>query len=421
MIDKRRVRTLFLGLCALCMLSSCKNVERPKEVSTAVESQSVSDVTETRKNDTDPYSVVITYDTNGDSFFYGKDLYYNELKLTNIKTGERKYVCNVPGCLHEADSKDCTVIEEAPWSYFSAVCGNKISYYNFDKKEVRLINTDGSDIRTLAEVNDYNTINEIGKILVGTHLYCLVQLTNTFVDENGDVNDFSGVTRLYDLDFDSEKLYVIYEGDKVVYSHPLFICYSDEKLYFSYEDQTKKYEDSGITKKEFVINHEKYKDRRYEIQGLVDHIIILDLETGKKREIEWKGPEGQPSAHPYCFINNVLYCPGNNGIYSYDLETDEQKGVCSGAYGYLVYQSADFVLLRWSNYADYSGGYEYAIIENGDGRLKKLANADMGDFFITDECYEQLKLQYFDAGIDAVFDPKRVEFMDREEFKNMFR
>ena len=45
----------------------------------------------------------------------------------------------------------------------------------------------------------------------------------------------------------------------------------------------------------------------------------------------------------------------------------------------------------------------------------------MGDFFITDECYEQLKLQYFDAGIDAVFDPKRVEFMDREEFKNMFK
>ena len=165
MIVKRLVRTLFLDLCALCMLSACNNDERPKEVSTAVESQSVSDVTETRKNDTDPDSVVITYDTNGDSFFYGKDLYYNELKLTNIKTGERKYVCNVPGCLHEADSKDCTVIEEAPWSYFSAVCGNKISYYNFDKKEVRLINTDGSDIRTLAEVNDYNTMNEINHFL----------------------------------------------------------------------------------------------------------------------------------------------------------------------------------------------------------------------------------------------------------------
>ncbi|MBR3535217.1 MAG: hypothetical protein IKN85_05240 [Oscillospiraceae bacterium] len=421
MIVKRLVRTLFLGLCALCMLSSCKNVERPKEVSTADESQSVSAVIETRKNDTDSDSVVITYDTNGDSFFYGKDLYYNELKLTNIKTGERKYVCNVPGCLHEADSKDCTVIEETPWSYFSAVCGNKISYYNFDKKEVRMINTDGSDIRTIAEVNDYNTMNEIGKILVGSHLYCLVQLRNTFVDETGYVNDVSGVTRLYDLDFDSEKLSVIYEGDKVVYSAPGYIRYSDEKLCFSYEDHTKKYEDSGITKKEYMSNREKYMDRMYEILGLEEHIIILDLGTGKCREIEWEGPEGQPSAHPHGFINNVLYCPGNNGIYSYDLETNEQKVVYSGAYGYLVYQSADFVLLRWSNSADYSGGYEYAIIENGDSRLKKLENSDMGDFFITDECYEQLKLQYFDAGIDAVFDPKRVEFMDREEFKNMFK
>jgi hypothetical protein len=311
------------------------------------------------------------------------------------------------------------VIEETPWPYFSAVCGNKISYYNFDKKEVRMINTDGSDIRTLAEVSDYDNMYEKGKVLVGSHLYCLFELENVSVDEDGICSATSGVTRVYDLDFDSEKLSIIYESDKVIKSQALFICYSDEKMYFSYEDQTKKFEDSGITQSEFYSEYNKYFDKRYEIQGLIDHNIILDIGSGEIRDVEWKDPEGEHTVSPTCFINNTLYYYGDNGIYSYDLENDEQKTVCNGTYYNYVYQSADFILLRWSKTADNSDGLEYAIIENGDDNLKKLKNADTDAFLIADECYAQLKVQYYEA--NSVYDERNVKYMDREEFKNMFK
>ena len=450
MVVKKQVTLLALVLCIICILSSCKSNEKNEDSTITVsdtykESEAVNDTnsdSDDKKdilastadasrgvpNDTekdtyvsDSDEIAITYDFDGDSFFYDKDLYYNELILINTKSNDKKYVCDVPGCLHDADSENCTIKEETPYYYFSAVYNDKISYYNFDKKEVRLINTDGSDIRTLAEVNEYDSMIEKEKILVGSHLYSIFELCNTVIDEEGYNNSISGVIRIYDLDFDSEKLSVIYESDKVIQSQALFMCYSDYKLCFSYQDQTKKFEDSGITQKDFFSNYNEYYDKRYDIQGLVDHIIILDLRSGKSREIVWKGPEGEPTAVPLAFINNVLYYHGNNGIYSYDLENDEQKTVCSGTYYNYVYQSADFILLRWSKTADYSDGYEYAIIENGDDNLKKIKIADSDDFYITDECYAQLKVQYYDAGINSAFDPKRVKFMDREEFKNMFK
>ncbi|MCR4846701.1 MAG: hypothetical protein K5865_08190 [Eubacterium sp.] len=449
MVVKKRVSIVALCVCVPFILSSCKsddkqelsstsateavieteaatdkNVDNTGETedlaSTADESQS--DLTETKNDEgkVDPVGIVITYDIDQGSFYYDKDLYYNGLVMTNIKTGDRRYACDVPGCLHEPNSRDCTVIEETPWPDFSAVCGNKISYYNLDKKEVRMINTDGSDIRTLAEVSDYDNMSEKGKVLVGSHLYCLFELENVSVDENGICSVTSGVTRLYDLDFDSEKLSVIYESDKAIKSQALYICYCDEKLYFSYEDQTKTFEESGLTQQEYYTEFDKYFDKRYEIQGLVDHNIILDLGSGEIRDVEWKDPEGEYTVSPTCFINNTLYYYGDNGIYSYDLENDEQKTVCSDTYYNYVYQSADFILLRWSKTADNSDGFEYAIIENGDDNLKKLKNAETDDFFITDECYAQLKVQYYDAGTDSAFDSKRVKYMDREEFKNMF-
>ena len=449
MISKKRVSIVALCVCVPFILSSCKSDDK-KELSsssatedvieteaatdenvdnttkngdlTSTADESQLDSTETKNDEgkVDPVGIAITYDIDQGSFYYDKDLYYDELKMTNIKTGDKRYACDVPGCLHEPDSRDCTVIEETPWPYFSAVCGNKISYYNFDKKEVRMINTDGSDIRTLAEVNDYDNMYEKGKVLVGSHLYCLFEFENVSFDEKAVGSVTSGITRLYDLDFDSEKLSIIYESDKVIKSQALFICYSDEKLYFSYEDQTKKFEDSGITQSEFYTEFDKYWDKRYEIQGLIDHNIILDIGSGEIRDVEWKDPEGEHTVSPTGFINNTLYYYGNNGIYSYDLETNEQKTVCSGTYYNYVYQSADFILLRWSKTADNSDGLEYAIIENGDDNLKKLKNADTDAFLITDECYAQLKVQYYDAGTDSAFDSKRVKYMDREEFKNMF-
>jgi hypothetical protein len=445
---KKRVSIVAFFVCVPFILSSCKSDDKQEPssasatdiiketesvtdenvdnttkngdcTSTADESQLDSTETKNDEGKGDPVGIAITYDIDQGSFYYDKDLYYNGLVMTNIKTGDRRYACDVPGCLHEPGSRDCVISQETPDYLFSAVYGNKISYYNSDKREVRMINTDGSDIRILAEVNDYDNMYEKGKVLVGSHLYCLFELENVSVDEDGICSATSGVTRVYDLDFDSEKLSIIYESDKVIKSQALFICYSDEKMYFSYEDQTKKFEDSGITQSEFYSEYNKYFDKRYEIQGLIDHNIILDIGSGEIRDVEWKDPEGEHTVSPTCFINNTLYYYGDNGIYSYDLENDEQKTVCNGTYYNYVYQSADFILLRWSKTADNSDGLEYAIIENGDDNLKKLKNADTDAFLIADECYAQLKVQYYEA--NSVYDERNVKYMDREEFKNMFK
>ena len=396
---EKKIRIWFVLLC-IVLLSACDKGD------------SMDDITMQTQVDNE---LQITIDNNGGSFYYDKYTFLDTLTLKNTKTDEKYNICNIPGCLHNADS--CLGDKFYVAYDFSAIYDEHVLFFNNNENSLYFINVDGTELLKIEKFEDDYQVLEYNKVLVDNHLYVLAAFQKQLVDNDGYLSNDCGYVRVYDIDMINRQCEILYEGEKAVCSYPTSgLLYNDNMLVFSYQNQTKRIEDSGISEKDFYANYDEYFEQRYELQGLQDTIVLLDCQGNYVKKLDWNGTTG--SICPSGFVNHTLYGYDHDGIYTYNSDSDLKEQIMSGKEGHSfnVQQSADFVMIwYWKDGMDIA---EHYIVRNGETNIRELKKDIIKDFIVDDECYSQLHIQYFLG--DGEFDETDSEYVDRDDFISWF-
>ena len=368
---------------------------------------------------------LITYSRGYQSgFFYDENLYLKGLTRYNLVTGESSVICGVPGCLH--NGPECLLNQYIFNDSFSAIYDTHALFFDSKSSSLYMINTDGTGIKKLIDFSEYDDVFVWDKLLIGNNFYLAVQLNHQSLDETGYVNTVSGAAKLYRINMLTGSVDILHESKSSLKSTIQRLLFTDNSIIFTYYLRTKKIEDSGLSQREYVEKFDEYYKRMDEIEGIEYYCIVYNLETDTYYNINTCSDNIQYEAS--CAINGNIYFNGDDGnIYIKSLDAEDSPfdlftvpGVNHNS-KVSITQSSDFALFKVYNKG---AGYDYYMIKEGSDTLTCLSEDIDSDFELLDECYCQLKVQFFDASEAegfSEFDEDKIKLISRDEFKSWFK
>lgn len=373
-------------------------------------------------------SVNVNYDaypfaTNG--FLYNENLLVNGLQITNVDTGDVHVICNVPGCLHRTSDGECMNNRYMIQNDFSAAYQEHVVFAGLDKRgdlstySMYYVSSDGSALKTLISWKGYDTIYCSRKVLVDNHLFFTVSLEKSSINEDGHVTTDEAVVHLYDVDMEAGSIQLLYESD-AAYNANIFQggLYSDGLLCMEYELQTRSFEEMGISEQEYYEHYDEYFDDRVELQGLKVIAVIYDLNTGRCEEHDflYDGKEIGVDG----FMDRKLFSyTDTHKVLCYDLDTKEFSFWREDLSVNILYQSADFLLIRLMP-PSIGEVTTYLILQAGSEQLKSFSPEEY-NFKIRDECPERLLIEQY-IGDESLgnYISLEPEYIERETFLSWF-
>ncbi|MBR5348524.1 MAG: hypothetical protein IK125_04740 [Lachnospiraceae bacterium] len=362
----------------------------------------------------------------------------DKMTVIDRETGDRKIICNVPGCRHSReDNAVCFAAKHIPTDgNIRALYKEK---YAFDcrsrqsgGKALGIVNLDGSDYKEIYRwPSEVSTSNFAGEVLINGHLYfCMVEEKQgePIVEEAEDeihtyMNIESAELCLYDLDFESEKVECLYrkhfDGDHDPYAYT--VQYSDKRVLFGYRYKNKTLQDIGISMTEYmeqsrlslenVLEMEKRFDVRYDT-------VIYDIEKRTAQVVEDALEQRNLRAGftGKAFYEVVTYDePSITEVRVMDLQTQEIKRVETP--WKIEYGSADFLIMR----PDPPQGNDIWYMLTSDGDVRKGNFSSKGFYpLIQQEVPELLYVAWVPIGRDSTSEEWKFEYIPREAFKDLF-
>lgn len=367
--------------------------------------------------------------SSGDVFLYGEKMSINGLTIRNIETNDEYILCNVPGCLHQADAdKECFLNRFVLVHNFSIAYEDKVVFAAKDMNDehyeeaLYLVNMDGKNLKKIVSWEEYDGIFAGRKAVLEGHLFFVAELEKNSISDEGYIEVEESILRLYDVDIENGTIETLYESS-AAYDNNIVsgLLYDEDKLCFQYTIQTKSFDDMGITQQEFYEKYDEYFNQRYELQGLKMITIIYDIRTKDYTTIEESQEEKVLPVEG--FIDNKIIARDKDcKMIWFDVKTKEMMNDDKAIISKNIYVSANFILFNEETTSGADELQKYGIIQKSGGELKrKTFEPTEYNFRILNESPKYLQIEWY-IGDEMLGNYKKgsMEYITREEFLSWF-